>query len=383
MPENKDKGQGDQLTKEQKILVELLKLPENKECADCGAKGPRWASSNLGVFICIKSSGIHRSLGTHISKVKSVSLDKWTPEQVRVMEDVGNGKAREIFESALPQNFRRPNESDSYALEQFIRAKYDRKEYMKKDAKDEQVKRDTARVSKSAVKKPKPIMEIKETVQVTKTTKIMDNGPDLIALNESEAVPRQSDPQFSVFQSATTTVTSSSFVSASPSMFPPSTTHTVQTTTTSQTDFGPFFSGNETQSASKASILQLYNTPLTQQANPMTPQTTNTTNTSSTKTVGGPNYDVVMTVNAPKPVVNRQPAYGVPYANPNYMAPNPSYVNPNFVNQGYVNQGFVNPTVANVRPMQMPVPNTNFVNTTGYVNPNFAAKMNNSTGKFM
>lgn len=164
----------------------------------------------------------------------------------------------------------------------------------------------------TSTKKPttgKPIMEIKETVQVTKTTKIMDNGPDLIALNESEAA-RPADPQFSVFQSATTTVTSTSFVSA-PSMFPPTSSTTIKTT--SQTDFGifvscctaifaysfkgPFFSGNEAaQSGSKASILQLYNTPLTQSNTSTTTTTTSSAPSSSAanKTLG-PNYDVNLT----------------------------------------------------------------------------------------
>ena len=46
--------------------------------------GPRWASWNLGVFVCIRCAGIHRNLGVHISRVKSVNLDSWTPEQIEV-----------------------------------------------------------------------------------------------------------------------------------------------------------------------------------------------------------------------------------------------------------------------------------------------------------
>ena len=46
--------------------------------------GPRWASRNLGIFLCIRCAGIHRNLGVHISKVKSVNLDTWTPEQISV-----------------------------------------------------------------------------------------------------------------------------------------------------------------------------------------------------------------------------------------------------------------------------------------------------------
>ncbi|XP_044069938.1 stromal membrane-associated protein 1 isoform X6 [Siniperca chuatsi] len=67
----------------QAILSQLLREDENKYCADCEAKGPRWASWNLGVFMCIRCAGIHRNLGVHISRVKSVNLDQWTPEQIQ------------------------------------------------------------------------------------------------------------------------------------------------------------------------------------------------------------------------------------------------------------------------------------------------------------
>ena len=76
--------------KGEQVLLELLKEEANKYCADCGQKGffvflgTRWASWNIGVFLCIRCGGLHRTLGTHISKIKSVSLDKWTDEQIQV-----------------------------------------------------------------------------------------------------------------------------------------------------------------------------------------------------------------------------------------------------------------------------------------------------------
>ncbi|XP_034622106.1 stromal membrane-associated protein 1 isoform X1 [Trachemys scripta elegans] len=95
-------------------------------------KGPRWASWNTGVFICIRCAGIHRNLGVHISRVKSVNLDQWTPEQIQCMQDMGNTKARIVYEANLPENFRRPQTDQ--AVEFFIRDKYEKKKYYDKNA---------------------------------------------------------------------------------------------------------------------------------------------------------------------------------------------------------------------------------------------------------
>lgn len=93
--------------------------------------GPRWASWNLGVFLCIRCAGIHRNLGVHISKVKSVNLDSWTPEQVVSLQQMGNSRARAVYEANLPDNFRRPQNDSS--LESFIRAKYEHKKYIARE----------------------------------------------------------------------------------------------------------------------------------------------------------------------------------------------------------------------------------------------------------
>ncbi|GAB2277897.1 hypothetical protein Dimus_039256 [Dionaea muscipula] len=112
-----------------KILEGLLKLPENRDCADCKTKGPRWASVNLGIFICMQCSGIHRSLGVHISKVRSATLDTWLPEQVAFIHSMGNEKSNSYWEAELPPNY------DRVGIENFIRAKYEEKRWVPKDGK--------------------------------------------------------------------------------------------------------------------------------------------------------------------------------------------------------------------------------------------------------
>ncbi|NXJ05153.1 SMAP2 protein, partial [Odontophorus gujanensis] len=117
----------------QAVLGGLLSDDENKYCADCQAKGPRWASWNIGVFICIRCAGIHRNLGVHISRVKSVNLDQWTQEQIQCMQEMGNGKANRLYEAFLPENFRRPQTDQHPFLAGgggFIRDKYEKKKYM-------------------------------------------------------------------------------------------------------------------------------------------------------------------------------------------------------------------------------------------------------------
>ncbi|XP_037637851.1 stromal membrane-associated protein 1 isoform X5 [Sebastes umbrosus] len=116
----------------QVILSNLLREQHNKFCADCEAKGPRWASWNLGVFMCIRCAGIHRNLGVHISRVKSVNLDQWTPEQIQSMVDMGNNRAKQLYEAHLPESFRRPQTDQ--AVEVFVRDKYERKKYLDKEA---------------------------------------------------------------------------------------------------------------------------------------------------------------------------------------------------------------------------------------------------------
>ncbi|KAL2058787.1 hypothetical protein ABVK25_000078 [Lepraria finkii] len=111
----------------QQTIKTLLKLEGNKSCADCKRnKHPRWASWNLGIFVCIRCSGIHRGMGTHISRVKSVDLDAWTDEQLQNVLRWGNNRANKYWEAKLAQG----HVPSDAKIENFIRTKYESKRWM-------------------------------------------------------------------------------------------------------------------------------------------------------------------------------------------------------------------------------------------------------------
>lgn len=114
-----------------KALAGLLRDPANNTCADCkAASHPRWASWSLGVFICIRCAGLHRSLGTHISKVKSVDLDAWKEEElVNLVKMCNNRIANDYYEAKLPESMRKPI-TDANQLQSFVKNKYEKKKWI-------------------------------------------------------------------------------------------------------------------------------------------------------------------------------------------------------------------------------------------------------------
>ncbi|KAF9988912.1 hypothetical protein BGZ75_008206 [Mortierella antarctica] len=82
----------------------------NASCADCGAKYPDWCVINLGILVCIECSGIHRSLGTHISKVRSFNLDttSYTKDLVEFIRSVGNNISNQVWEANLADSPQEP-----------------------------------------------------------------------------------------------------------------------------------------------------------------------------------------------------------------------------------------------------------------------------------
>ncbi|KAL4221052.1 ArfGAP with coiled-coil [Mactra antiquata] len=123
----------DKKSKTQIQREKLFSIPGNTKCCDCGAADPRWASINLGIILCIECSGIHRGFGVHISKVRSVTLDSWEPELLKVMGELGNDVVNRIYlvnvdDSITPAT----PESTGPVREAWIRAKYVEKRFVSK-----------------------------------------------------------------------------------------------------------------------------------------------------------------------------------------------------------------------------------------------------------
>ncbi|VDP42795.1 unnamed protein product [Soboliphyme baturini] len=116
------------------VLEKIYAVPGNDFCADCGSKNPKWASINFGVTLCIECCAIHRSLSVQVSKVRSLLLDDWEPEHVRVMTSLGNVQMNGIY-CALPSAvcFPRPATPDCNRADRkaWIVAKYVKRHFLR------------------------------------------------------------------------------------------------------------------------------------------------------------------------------------------------------------------------------------------------------------
>ncbi|XP_057278255.1 arf-GAP with GTPase, ANK repeat and PH domain-containing protein 1 isoform X6 [Pezoporus wallicus] len=111
-------------------LQSIRNIRGNSHCVDCEAQNPDWASLNLGALICIECSGIHRNLGTHLSRVRSLDLDDWPIELIKVMSSIGNELANSVWEESSQGHMKPSPDSTREEKELWIRAKYEQKLFL-------------------------------------------------------------------------------------------------------------------------------------------------------------------------------------------------------------------------------------------------------------
>ncbi|XP_032967563.1 arf-GAP with GTPase, ANK repeat and PH domain-containing protein 1 isoform X5 [Rhinolophus ferrumequinum] len=111
-------------------LQSIRNIRGNSHCVDCETQNPNWASLNLGALMCIECSGIHRNLGTHLSRVRSLDLDDWPIELIQVMSSIGNELANSVWEENSQGRTKPSLDSTREEKERWIRAKYEQKLFL-------------------------------------------------------------------------------------------------------------------------------------------------------------------------------------------------------------------------------------------------------------
>lgn len=108
----------------EKQLIDIVNSRGNdNKCGECGSAYPTWASWNLGVLLCGRCASLHRKvLPKDVSKVKSLTLDQWTSEQVDCLKRIGNKKAKKKWN---PKRYPFPHDDDDDGpIEEFLKDKY-------------------------------------------------------------------------------------------------------------------------------------------------------------------------------------------------------------------------------------------------------------------
>ncbi|KAI5646128.1 putative GTPase activating protein for arf domain-containing protein [Phthorimaea operculella] len=114
-------------------------------CADCGASDPSWASINRGLLLCAECCSVHRSMGRHISHVKSLRQGSWPPSLLAMVQATTAQNVNSIWEHSLldasaPKHLRKkpgPKDPLHPVKSEFILAKHLRLAYVLRARRDE------------------------------------------------------------------------------------------------------------------------------------------------------------------------------------------------------------------------------------------------------
>ncbi|XP_069365476.1 ARF GTPase-activating protein Git isoform X2 [Maniola hyperantus] len=114
-------------------------------CSDCGASDPSWASINRGLLLCAECCSVHRSMGRHISHVKSLRQGSWPPSLLSMVQALTAQNVNSIWEHSLldtsaPKHLRKkpqPKDPLHPIKSEFILAKHLRLAYVLRARRDE------------------------------------------------------------------------------------------------------------------------------------------------------------------------------------------------------------------------------------------------------
>ena len=182
----------------QRRLTNILNKPNNKTCADCDSKNPRWVSLSLGVLVCIRCCGHHRNLGTHISKMKSVTLDKWQADWCLIFENLDNVIANTHWEGVKPDSVRKPTErSANPEVERYIRDKYEHKLWARQgeDSPVQAVLKGTHRPASAPVEKPAVVLKPSSPSQRLEAVDLLAMEEPVKAVEQEEMLTWHSPPE--------------------------------------------------------------------------------------------------------------------------------------------------------------------------------------------
>jgi len=164
--------------------LQILDIPGNEVCCDCRNSDPQWASINYGVTLCIECGGIHRSLGVHITKVRSIKLDVWEPEILKVMAELGNNIVNKILEAKVKSQDKPGPNATRAQREAFIINKYKEKTWVDKDVFSSQEVREhqqwSVRRLRRRARSSKPVRGRSKSSSQDRDPKIKDDDESLL-----------------------------------------------------------------------------------------------------------------------------------------------------------------------------------------------------------
>ncbi|XP_038605192.1 arf-GAP with coiled-coil, ANK repeat and PH domain-containing protein 2 isoform X2 [Tachyglossus aculeatus] len=194
----------EKLLKGESALQRVQSIAGNGFCCDCGLADPRWASINLGITLCIECSGIHRSLGVHFSKVRSLTLDTWEPELLKLMCELGNDVINRVYEAKVEKmGIKKPQPGQRQEKEAYIRAKYVERKFVDKTSTSLPPEQGKKGVSRSHEEKRHSISKTIPGDQVrtpAKSSAVAVNSDE--ARRESLFCPDELDSLFSYFDTS-------------------------------------------------------------------------------------------------------------------------------------------------------------------------------------